>query len=160
MMKQMFFITIFTLLFCSQGFLFFTWRVSGAVTEKSGSLISGNEWAATKDLFAELQFSLLCAIIMVARSPATVVAVAQEVGAEGPKAKLVMGVTVASDVIVLVGFALISSIATALCPTRPDGFDTSFDLITAAIMVGQFAAIAIIGYATGARSHNDYVDSI
>ena len=61
-----------------------------------------------------------------------------------------MGVTVASDVIVLVGFALISSIATALCPIPgPDGFDTSFDLIAVAIMVGQFAAIAIIGYATG-----------
>jgi hypothetical protein len=143
-------ITFFTLLLCSQGFIFFTWRVTGAVTEKSGSFIPGNEWASDQGFDCRIAIALLVAIIMVARSPATAVAVAQELRAEGSEAKLVMGVTVMSDVVVLVGFALISSLATALCPVPgPDGFETSFDAIAVVIMIGQFAAIAVVGYVTG-----------
>ena len=152
MLRHMFSITIFTLLFCSQGFFFATSRVIGTATEKSGSFIEGNEWASDQDTNCRIAIALLVAVIMVARSPATVVAVTQELRAEGPIAKMVTGVTVMSDVVVLVGFALVNSLASALCPVPgANGYDThSFDAIAVLIVIAQFIAIAVVGFASGA----------
>ena len=51
-------------------------------------------------------FSSLCATLMVARSPASAIAVLQETGGKGAFCSLVMAVVVAKDVLVIVAFAI------------------------------------------------------
>lgn len=51
-------------------------------------------------------FSSLCATLMVARSPASAIAVIQETGGKGAFCSLVMAVVVAKDVLVIVAYAI------------------------------------------------------
>jgi Kef-type K+ transport system membrane component KefB len=69
---------------------------------------------------AELPFgtslvvSLVVGVVVVAQSPAVVVAIRAETGADGPVARTVLGVVVLADLVVIVLFAIVSSIAQAL----------------------------------------------
>lgn len=71
-----------------------------------------------KELACHIAISLLVSIIMIARSPASAVAILQEVGAQVDplSSKLLMGVTVMSDVVVLLGFAIVIALVGAICP--------------------------------------------
>ncbi len=63
---------------------------------------------------ASLAIALLAAAILVARSPSSAIAIINELRASGPFTRMVLGVTVAMDVVVIVLFAVSSSIADAL----------------------------------------------
>jgi Kef-type K+ transport system membrane component KefB len=65
--------------------------------------------------------ALLCATIMVARSPASAIAVVKELRARGPFTKGFLGITVVCDVVVLVLFAVSTSIAVQNCTGRGGG---------------------------------------
>jgi len=62
---------------------------------------------------AAFAFALLMAVILLARSPSSAIAVIKELGAKGPFTRLVLGATVASDVIVIVLFAVALELARA-----------------------------------------------
>ena len=92
----------------------------------------------------------LVSVIMVARSPATAVAVVQETRQTGRHVKLLMGVTIISDVVVLVGFGVLSAIASAACPVAGvNGYVTSFDGIAVGMLLAQFVAVAVCGLGVG-----------
>ena len=59
--------------------------------------------------------SLVAGSIMVARSPASAIAVVRELKAKGPATSIMLGVTVVGDVVVLVLFTLSNSFALAMC---------------------------------------------
>ena len=61
-----------------------------------------------------LAVALLAAAILVARSPSSAMAVINELRAHGPFTRLALAVTVATDVVVIVLFAISSSIADAI----------------------------------------------
>ena len=63
------------------------------------------QWAAV---------ALVLGVAMTAQSPAVVVALRKEMQAQGPMASTVLGVVVISDIVVIVGFAITSSLAVAL----------------------------------------------
>lgn len=57
--------------------------------------------------------SLVLGVVVVAQSPAVVVAIRAETGADGPIARTALGVVVLADLVVIVLFAITSSMATA-----------------------------------------------
>ena len=57
--------------------------------------------------------SLVLGVVVVAQSPAVVVAIRAETGADGPVARTALGVVVLADLLVIVLFAITSSMATA-----------------------------------------------
>jgi len=61
-----------------------------------------------------LAIAMLAGAILLARSPSSVIAVVNELRARGPFTQTVLGVTMASDVVVIVLFAINSSMADAL----------------------------------------------
>lgn len=99
----------------------------------------------------QVSIAALLATIMMARSPASVVAVLQEVGAAvDPRAsQLLMGITVMSDVVVLVGFAIVTAVASATCPKHEGEAGTALSWTEMVIIVGQFVAIVAVGAVVG-----------
>lgn len=88
--------------------------------------------------------------VMAARSPASAVAVVKEIDATGNGTKLMMGVTVLSDVVVLLLFSLTYAIASVLCATSgANGQSQTFDGISVLILIGEFVMTALLGVVLG-----------
>ena len=105
--------------------------------------------------FLSFFWCLVCAFLVpthepLRAGPSSVVAVAQEVTPPAPIFKMVIGVTVMSDVVVLIGFALLSALASSLCPTPgPNGYATEFDGLSLVVLLSQFGGIALVGFVMG-----------
>ncbi len=88
--------------------------------------------------------SAVLGVVMVAQSPAVVVALRNETGADGPLARTVLGVVVIADLVVIFMFAVVSSIAKAAMGGTSDTIETlgavSWELI------GSLAIGVAIGY--------------
>ncbi len=91
----------------------------------------------------KIAISILFATIFVARSPSSAIAVINEMRANGPFTKTVMGVTVVKDVLVIIIFAISFSIAKAFIKDEQTGALFFFLLIFELIM--SF----VLGYLTG-----------
>ncbi len=78
---------------------------------------------------AKLGISLLFGTIFVARSPSSAIAVINEMRANGPFTKTVLGVTVVKDVLVIILFAICFSLAKTLINGEEIGFFFLFLLI-------------------------------
>ena len=87
--------------------------------------------------------SLIAGSIMVARSPASAIAVVRELRAKGPVTSTMLGVTVVGDVVVLILFTLSNSFALAQC--NGGGFAGGEFLITIITLIFAVG----IGYALG-----------
>lgn len=90
-----------------------------------------------------LAVALLAAAVLVARSPSSAIAIVNELRARGPFTRLMMGVTVAGDVVVIVLFAISSSVADALIAER--GFHGT---AVAAVLLDVFLAV-FVGWLAG-----------
>ena len=93
-----------------------------------------------------LVVSLVLGVVMVAQSPAVVVALRDETGAEGPLASTVLGVVVIADLVVILLFALTSSLAKAALGGGLDMLETARAL--AWELLGSLVAGAVIGRAS------------
>jgi Kef-type K+ transport system membrane component KefB len=91
--------------------------------------------------------ALVLGIVMVAQSPAVVVALRDEMEAEGPIASTVLGVVVIADLLVIFMFALASSLAKAVLGGGLDMLQTARTL--AWELLGSLVAGAVIGYLLG-----------
>lgn len=69
--------------------------------------------------------SLVLGVTMVAQSPAVVVALQSETAADGPLTRTVLGVVVISDLLVIVLFAMVSSLAKSLLGSNIDALHTA-----------------------------------
>ena len=85
--------------------------------------------------------AILAGAILVARSPSSAIAVVNELRAKGPFTKTALGVTVTMDVVVIVLFAVNSSIADALLT------DLNFDLTFIVLLVSELLMSLASGYA-------------
>jgi Kef-type K+ transport system membrane component KefB len=83
-------------------------------------------------------------VVMVAQSPAVVVALKNELGAEGPVSRTVLGVVVIADLVVILMFAIASTIAKAVLGSGSDVWTTVANL--AWELLGSLAVGAIVGY--------------
>ena len=87
-----------------------------------------------------LGISLLVGTIFVARSPASAIAVINELRAKGPFTRTAMGVTVLLDVLVIMLFAIIISIVNTLIS------DTSFNIKYVLILISELSVSLLIGW--------------
>ncbi|MCK5678098.1 MAG: cation:proton antiporter, partial [Flavobacteriaceae bacterium] len=95
------------------------------------------------DMSSKIAVSILFGTIFVARSPSSAIAVINEMRANGPFTKTVMGVTVLKDVLVIILFAISFSIAKALVNGEEMGF------IFLAILFGELIISFALGYLVG-----------
>ncbi len=87
--------------------------------------------------------AILFATIFVARSPSSAIAVINEMRANGPFTKTVMGVTVVKDVLVIILFAICLSVAKALIN------DETTDILFFVILLFELLTSFALGYAVG-----------
>lgn len=99
---------------------------------------------ARLDATQTVAVAAVLAIVMVAQSPAVVVALKNELLADGPVARTVLGVVVIADLVVIVLFAIASSIAKALLGAGADPWATMGSL--AWELVGSLVIGAVLGY--------------
>lgn len=87
--------------------------------------------------------SVVLGVVMVAQSPAVVVAIRNEMAADGPVARTVLGIVVIADLVVILFFALVSSIAKSMFGEAPSVQSTVGML--AWEIVGSLVAGVLIG---------------
>lgn len=92
---------------------------------------------------SKVAVSIMMATIFVARSPASAIAVINEMRAKGPFVQMAMGVTVIKDFLVIILFAICLSIATSLVNGNP------FDLQFLLILLAELTASFVLGYLVG-----------
>ena len=92
---------------------------------------------------SRLAVALLAGAILIARSPSSAIAIVDELRARGPFTQTVLGVTMISDVVVIIFFALSSSLADALLT------DLHFDVSFLLLIVEEFALEVAFGYLVG-----------
>ncbi|HEY0840375.1 MAG TPA: cation:proton antiporter [Vulgatibacter sp.] len=90
-----------------------------------------------------LAVSMVLGVTMAAQSPAVVVALRDETEADGPVSRTVLGVVVIADLVVILLFALVSSIAKSVFGEPGDALETVGRL--AWEILGSLGAGAIIG---------------
>ncbi len=98
---------------------------------------------ATMNLENKVAVSILFGTIFVARSPSSAIAVINEMRANGPFTKTVMGVTVIKDVLVIILFAISFSISKALI--NGETINLSFLLVLVLELIISF----VLGYIVG-----------
>ncbi len=91
----------------------------------------------------KIAVAILFGTIFVARSPSSAIAVINEMRANGPFTKTAMGVTVVTDVLVIISFAISFSIAKAFIT------DSTIDLSFLLVLVLELATSIGIGYLLG-----------
>jgi len=84
---------------------------------------------AEMNMASKIAVSILFGTIFVARSPSSAIAVINEMRANGPFTKTVMGVTVVKDVLVIILFAISFSVAKALVNGEEMGISFIFILL-------------------------------
>ncbi len=92
---------------------------------------------------AKLSIALLSGAISVARSPSSAIAIVNELRAKGPFTKTILGVTIITDVAVIVVFAICSSAADALIS------DQGFNWSTLILLLGELSTSVLLGYLLG-----------
>ena len=97
----------------------------------------------TLNVNSKIGASILAGTIFVARSPASAIAVINELRAKGPFTQTVMGVTVLKDFIVIILFAVCMSIAESLIEGR------DFDVFSILIPIFEILISLGIGYLLG-----------
>ncbi len=93
--------------------------------------------------------SVVLGVTMVAQSPAVVVALQAEMAADGPLTRTVLGVVVISDLVVIVLFAIVSTIAKSFLGSKIDALHTAGTLaweVLGSIAIGACVGIIISIY--------------
>lgn len=122
------------------GQLFFTFGISvGCILFFSSRI----PFMAMLSWQVKLAISLLIGIIFVTRSPASAIAVINEMRAKGPYTKTAIGVTVIKDVLVIILFTICFAIAGALISNIP------FDIWLIVVLIGELCLSLLIGFILG-----------
>jgi Kef-type K+ transport system membrane component KefB len=93
--------------------------------------------------------SIVLGVTMVAQSPAVVVALQSEMAADGPLTRTVLGIVVISDLLVIVIFAIVSSIAKSFLGSKLDALHTASGLaweILGSLSIGACVGVIIATY--------------
>jgi Trk K+ transport system NAD-binding subunit/Kef-type K+ transport system membrane component KefB len=91
----------------------------------------------------QLAAAILAGTILTARSPSSAIAIINEVRARGPFTKTVLGVTLVKDVIVVVLFALSTSVASTLLTGQV------FDIVFILLVTSEIVVSIILGLVIG-----------
>ena len=121
----------------------FSFTICGLVIYALASAPGLAPWLGALDPGCRASVAAIAGSIMVARSPASAIAVAKEVRAKGVFTSTLLGVTVLCDVYVLILFTLASTVAESEC--NGEGFSA----LSLGAMVGTLAFCCLAGWAVG-----------
>ena len=96
---------------------------------------------------SRIAVSILVGAILVARSPSSAIAIVNELRAKGAFTQTMLGVTVITDVVVILLFAFNSEIASALLS------NLSVSVTFVALLFGELALSILLGYLLGRAIH-------
>lgn len=103
---------------------------------------------ATTD--CRISISLLLSSVMLARSPATAVAIISEIGAKSASSKIMLGITVISDIVVLVSYDIVVGITQVTCGNEHNhGVPRTFDANNLYFLLSEIGGSIIIGVLVG-----------
>lgn len=146
--QQLAAVSLLTFVFVSSGFFVMLRYYPSVFGDRDDDDDVATSW--TSVVGAQIAISMLMGSIMAARSPASAVAIVKELEAEGDGTKLMLGVTVLSDVVVLLLFSVTSSLASVLCAIPgANGDKQNFDPLTIVILCGELIATCGLGWALG-----------
>lgn len=97
-------------------------------------------YMAGKPTAISLSIAFITAAIFVARSPASAIAIINELRAKGPFVQTVMGVTVLKDFLVIILFSVCLSVAQTLIA------GSNFDALSIAFLMGELMTSFLIGF--------------
>ncbi len=106
----------------------------------------------------KLATALLGGTILAARSPSSAIAIINEMRARGPFTKTVLGVTLVTDVLIVVLFAVSSSIAATLLTGR--SFDIGFIILVSFTILGSIGLGILVALALGLILRNHWEDRV
>ena len=99
---------------------------------------------ATAD--CRISISLLLSSIMLARSPATAVAIISELGAKSASSKIMLGITVISDIVVLVSYDIVVGVTQVTCGNEHNhGVPRTFDANNLYFLLSEIGGSIVIG---------------
>ena len=104
----------------------------------------------------KLATALLGGTILAARSPSSAIAIINEMRARGPFTKTVLGVTLVTDVLIVVLFAVTTSIAATLLTGR--SFDIGFIILVSFTILGSIGLGILIALVMGLILRNHWED--
>ena len=93
-----------------------------------------------KDMAAKIAIASITASVFVARSPASAIAVINELRAKGPFTQTVMGVTVVKDFLVIVLFSICLSVGISAIS------GTAFNFTAILILIGELILSFVVGF--------------
>ncbi|PKQ64358.1 hypothetical protein BZG02_05945 [Labilibaculum filiforme] len=120
--------------------LFFTFGLSVVAIYFLSNRLS---FMAALDWQIKLAISLLIGTIFITRSPASAIAVINEMRAKGPFTQTAIGVTVIKDVLVIILFTICFAVAGALITKVP------FNIWLVVILIGELCCSLLIGFVLG-----------
>jgi len=97
------------------------------------------------DSSCQVSVAAIIASIMVARSPASAIAIIKEMKARGPFTSTALGVTVLCDVYVLLGFTLTTTVAETACRAEHE----DFSVMALVVMLATILVSLVIGWGVG-----------
>ncbi|MBT3336797.1 MAG: potassium transporter TrkA [Anaerolineae bacterium] len=106
-------------------------------------LLSFIPFMATLPSTSRVAASIMAAAILVARSPSSAIAIINELRAKGPFTQTILGVTVITDVAVIIIFAISSESAGALLSQLP------INIGFAALLIGELLVSMLLGFLLG-----------
>uniref|UniRef100_A0A6S9TJV4 Cation/H+ exchanger transmembrane domain-containing protein n=1 Tax=Chrysotila carterae TaxID=13221 RepID=A0A6S9TJV4_CHRCT len=110
--------TIAALTCCTSAICFlFVWAVAMPVFASAPQLLGES---ASSDVRLHGVVAMFAGVIAVARSPSSAIAVVSELRADGPFTQTVLGVTMVTDVVVILLFSLCTELADCLLSTAPE----------------------------------------
>ena len=101
-------------------------------------------FTAGRPLAHGLAIATICGVIAVARSPASAIAIISETKAKGPFTEMVLGVTVAADVLTIFIFAIVLSVSQVVISAGQE-----LDLVFLLGVGSEVLASLVIGIAVG-----------
>ena len=104
----------------------------------------------------KLATALLGGTILAARSPSSAIAIINEMRARGPFTKTVLGVTLVTDVLIVMLFALSSSVAATLLTGR--SFDLGFIVLVSVEILGSIGLGVLVAQIIGLILRNHWED--
>jgi len=99
-----------------------------------------------QDATTALVIAVLCAVVMVAKSPAVTIAMISDYRASGPLSQMTLVITVFKDLILIVMFATVMAICEGVMKDR-EAISTGFVLAVAVQLIGSLGVGAVIGFA-------------
>ncbi|MCU0662701.1 MAG: cation:proton antiporter [Myxococcota bacterium] len=120
--------------------------VLGTAMLLSGAVFVASPWLefmTSMNLHEVIAVSVVMGVVMVAQSPAVVVALKNELKADGPVSRTVLGIVVLADLVVILLFAMASTVAKAILGTSADLLGTIGAL--AWEIIGSLSIGAVLG---------------